>query len=344
MLKVYIVCPYIKSGGPRSLHQLGKILFDSGIEVYMYYGYRGKESNAEELLYPDSKLKIAKKIEDNDKNLLIVPESDTGWLKKYKSVKKVIWWLSLNFYLNDNIWWRSKFRTSFFHKPAITTLLRYVHTKLKEPYINYVLPKNLKNIDYQLYNCEYVHEYLLNQGVSESKMNYLCGPIDIEEKDEQEIINAKENLIIYNPAKASPYMIEKILEYMKNNYPKYKFKALKNLSHEEVLDYLKRAKVYLDLGYFPGPERMPREASMNYCNIITSTLGAAKNKFDVPIPEEFKFDLKKENVSQICELIVNMCENYSSYINKFDKYREKTRNQIRDFSINIDEFKEKVVK
>lgn len=343
-MKIYIVSPYVKSGGPRSLHQLGNNLVNLGMEVYVYYGHRGKERKTKSLLYPDSKMKIAQNIEDLKSNIVIVPESDTGWLKKFKHVKKVIWWLSLNFYLSNNLWWYSKFRTIFCNQAPVFTILRYVYTKFKEPNISYIAPKNLKNVDYHLYNCEYVHSYLLNNKVDDKQMSYLCGPIDIEEKDKQETISVKENLIIYNPAKASPYMIGKILKYMKKNYPKYKFKALKNLSHDEVLDYLKRAKVYLDLGYFPGPERMPREASMNYCNIITSTLGAAKNKFDVPIPKEFKFDLKKENVSQICKLIVDMCENYSSYINKFDKYREKTRKQIRDFSINIDEFKEKVVK
>lgn len=321
------------------MHQLGNRLVNLGMDVYIYYGYRNKKYETDSFLYSDSRMKIAQNIEDSEDSLIIVPESDTGWLKKYRRAKKVIWWLSLNFYLNNNIWWRSKFRTNFYNQASIFMLLRYLHTKIKEPHISYIAPKNLKEVDYHLYNCEYVHDYLLNHKVDSKKMSYLCGPIDIEEKNKKEYTTVKENLIIYNPAKVSPYIIEKILNYMKRNYPQYRFKALKNLSHEEVLDYLKRAKVYLDLGYFPGPERMPREASMNYCNIITSTMGAAKNEVDVPIPQEFKFDLKKANVPKICNLIVDMCENYYSYTKKFDKYRQKTKNQIDNFSKDIDKLK-----
>ncbi|QNQ83115.1 hypothetical protein FP435_01000 [Lactobacillus sp. PV037] len=337
-MKAYIVCPYNKSGGTRSLHQLGNRLVENGIDVYMYYGLKGKRDKVNKLLYADSNAKIATKIDDNKENILIVPESDTGWLDKFHNIRKVIWWLSLYFYLENNIWWRSKFRTKFFNQPNFFNYLRYVHIKLKEPAVSYIFPKELKNIDYHLYNCEYVHRYLLEQGIQKSKMTYLCGPIDVEAKDKKALSTVKENLIVYNPAKASPYFIKKVLKYMNKNYSSYIFKPLKGLNHEELLMYLKKAKVYLDLGYFPGPERIPREASVNYCNIITSTVGAAENSEDVPIPKKFKFDLKKENVSKICELIVDMCDNYDEYVHYFDKYRRKTLSQINNFNSDVDKF------
>lgn len=337
-MKVYIVCPYNRSGGPRSLHQLGNKLVGYGIDVYMYYGYKNKKYKTDTLLYPDSKAKIATNIQDKKENILIVPESDTGWLTKYQNIRKVIWWLSLYFYLENNFMWLSKFRTNFLNQPAFFTYLRYLHIKLKNPEINYVHPEDLKNVDYHLYNCEYVHSYMKEHGIKDSKMSYLCGPIDVKPLKKENVISDKENLILYNPAKASPYMLKRILKYMHKNYPNYKFQPLKGLSHDDVLKYLKKAKVYLDLGYFPGPERMPREASMNYCNIITSTVGAAANNEDVPISKKFKFDLKKENVSRISELIVDMCDNYEEYVDHYDKYRKKTISQINNFDVDIYNF------
>ena len=337
-MKAYIVCPYNKSGGPRSLHQLGNKLVEKGIDVYMYYGYRGKNYITDVPLYSDSKAKVAKKIEDKKENILIVPESDTQWLNEYHSIKKVIWWLSLYFYLENNIWWLSKFRTTFLNQPYFFSYLRYIHIKLKELHTSYISPENLKNIDYHLYNCEYVHKYLLDHDIQMSNMSYLCGPIDIERDNKEKLFSDKKNLILYNPAKASPYFLKKILKYMNKYYPSYKFKALKGMSHESVLRYLRKAKVYLDLGYFPGPERMPREASMNYCNIITSTVGAAANDEDIPIPKSFKFNLEKDNIPKICELIVDMCDNYRQYVHFYDKYRKKTISQINNFDSDINNF------
>lgn len=335
-MKIYIICPYKKSGGPRSLHQLGNKLIDRGIDTYVYYGYRGIHYETDQLLYADSKMKIAENIEDRKENMLIVPEIDTGWLNNFHNVKGTIWWLSLHFYLENNIWRRSKFRTKLLGQPHFFAYLRYFRDKLKEPVVNYVTPENLRNVTYHLYNCEYVHDYLLKQGVQKSKMSYLCGPIDIKEKDNF-LIN-KGNLILYNPAKASPYILRKVLKYMKDNYPNYELKALHNLSHKDVLQYLASAKVYLDLGYFPGPERIPREASMSYCNIITSTMGAAANDEDVPIPQKFKFALNKKNVPKICKLMVDMCNNYNEYLHYYDRYRDKTLSQINNFDLEINNF------
>lgn len=337
-MKIYIICPYNQSGGPRSLHQLGNKLIDAGFNVFMYYGYRSENTLTNTPLYSDCKAKIAKDIEDRKENILIVPESDTGWLNKYSKIKKVIWWLSLYFYLENDTWWISKFRTVFLGQPKIMSYLRYAHTKLSSSNFAYVHPKELKKIDYHLYNCEYVRDYLLDHNILVDKMGYLCGPIDIKKIDKKNVMMNKENFILYNPAKASPYILNKVLRYMKEKYPYYELQPLHGISHENVLEYLKKAKVYLDLGYFPGPERMPREACMNYCNIITSTTGAAANNNDVPIPQNFKFDLKKKNVSKICELMVDMCDNYNEYVHYYNEYRNKTISQINNFDRDVNNF------
>lgn len=334
-MKIYIVCPHNQSGGPRSLHQLGNKLVDRGMEVYMYYGYGGKKFKTNKLLYSDSRTKIAQEIEDKNQNVIIVPETDTSWLNGLHHIRKVIWWLSLNFYLGNDPWWMAKFRTKFLNQPAFFKYLRYIRLKIIRPSINYIHPKELKNIDYHLYNCEYVHNYLEKQGISSTKMKYLCGPIDIDKIEPNE---NKQDIVLYNPAKASPYILKKVLKYMDQHYPQYKFKALQNMSHEKLLKELYKAKVYLDLGYFPGPERIPREAVMNYCDIVTSTIGAASNDVDIPIPGNFKFDLEKKNISRICELIADMCKNYERYIPYYDDYRKKVISQINNFDKDIDDF------
>jgi len=43
-------------------------------------------------------------------------------------------------------------------------------------------------------------------------------------------------------------------------------------------------KLYVDFGKHPGKDRMPREAAVHGCCIITGRRGAAGNPFDIPIP------------------------------------------------------------
>ena len=114
------------------------------------------------------------------------------------------------------------------------------------------------------------------------------------------------------------------------------FVAIQNMTREQVYDTLKSAKVYIDFGYFPGPERMPREAVALYCNIITSTEGSAENDVDVPVPKEFKFNTRdKKNISLVADLINKMIVNYYDYVKCGDAYRQKVWNQIDSFSDQI---------
>jgi hypothetical protein len=107
------------------------------------------------------------------------------------------------------------------------------------------------------------------------------------------------------------------------------------MSRKQVFDTLRGAKLYIDFGTFPGPERMPREAVSLYCNIITSKKGSAANNVDVPIPRENKFDLTDENVPKVGQLMLQMIENYEDYVSQGDQYREKVYDQIESFDQRI---------
>ena len=345
MMKIFIISPYKKTGGPRSLHQLGNKLVSQGLDVYMYYGYRGNHTKTNQILYPDSHVKIADSIEDRKENVIITPESDTGWLLRLKKIKKVIWWLSLDYYLGNNNWYFAKHMTKSLGEPPVYVLLKY----FKQVYLNvtekrknsYLITKEFPKL-YHLYNSEYVHQFLIKNSVSPQKMQYLCGPIDIKKTDKSNVIGKKKNIIAYNPTKMNRSFFKKINKYIESNYSGYRLVPIKDMNHKQVIDVLQKAKVYMDIGYFPGPERMPREAVMQYCNIVTSNLGSAKNSIDVPIPQQFKFELVDENVPSICNQMINMCDDFSTYIDLFDKYRDLVEYQIDIFDTCITTFSKKM--
>ncbi|MCX7738527.1 MAG: hypothetical protein N2Z80_03840 [Hydrogenothermaceae bacterium] len=66
-----------------------------------------------------------------------------------------------------------------------------------------------------------------------------------------------------------------------------------------MIDILKKAKVYIDFGNHTGKDRIPREAAMLECCVITGRRGIAKYREDVPIPENYKIEDKVENIPLI---------------------------------------------
>lgn len=341
--KVYIVSPYHNTGGPKSLHQLANILIDKGVDTYIVYYWNGKFIREPKILYDFCRAKVTQSVIDNESNTIIVPEIDHELLSSYSKITKVIWWLSLDFYLTTSLWEAVKKSTyrkglpSFF-VPAM--LIKYIindptclknHTKLKKT--------KLKEY-FHMYNCEYEKQFLEKNGVSKNRLSYLCGPLEEKfyELDFSDIEPYKKDIVAYNPAKMDMEFFKKVKEkvFLINN--NIKFVAIQNMSRDQVYDTLRSAKVYIDFGYFPGPERMPREAVSLYCNVITSTEGSAGNDVDVLIPRKFKFNIRdKKNAALASDLINKMIINYYDYVKYGDMYRQKVGRQISDFSNHIDE-------
>ncbi len=73
-------------------------------------------------------------------------------------------------------------------------------------------------------------------------------------------------------------------------------------------------------------DRLPREAALAGCVVITNREGAANFDDDVPLPSIFKF--AQFNVDKICSLIKESCTKHGEYANanaktkKLEKYRE----------------------
>ena len=147
-------------------------------------------------------------------------------------------------------------------------------------------------------------------------------------------LEKKENYVLYNPTKGVAFT-QKIIEYCENHHLNAEFIPLKNMSASEVSDWMRKAKVYMDFGEFPGPERIPREAVIMGCNIITSKNGAAGNDIDVPIPEFLKYEDEESNLEAIFKTMAEIIGSYDKYYHCYDKYRDKVRNQKAELNKNI---------
>ena len=98
--KVYVLCPHDgTTGGPETLHQLSFRLQEFGAVAYMVYYPLG---SAPAVAHHFKKYKPvqASDIEDDERNILIIPEVYVHYLlDTLKKIRKVIWWLSVDYYL-----------------------------------------------------------------------------------------------------------------------------------------------------------------------------------------------------------------------------------------------------
>lgn len=341
--KVFIACPYYKTGGPKSLHQLANELINSGIETYIIYYSDGVFTGENDILFSFCKAKVATNIIDNNDNVLLVSETATSLLERYSKIKKVIWWLSLDYYFSSSVMGRVRHVIRYKRLPRIMEPVMFFKLLVEDLYCHRHLTKvdtnSLKKY-HHLYNCEYEKEYLMAQGVNLDSLLYLCGPLEERFLDLKydKVKRFKKDIVAYNPAKMDMKYLEKVKAELSVINSNIEFVAIQNMSREQVYETLRSAKIYIDFGYFPGPERMPREAVALYCNIITSTEGSAKNDLDVMIPREFKFDIKNEKTAKEVSYLINkMIMDYKDYVKYGDQYREKVWKQITSFSKSVEE-------
>jgi hypothetical protein len=135
--------------------------------------------------------------------------------------------------------------------------------------------------------------------------------------------------VVYNPAKGMHYTNEIIRRAGQTLQIVPIGKGLNGqirMTGNEVTNLLCRAKVYIDFGPHPGMDRLPREAALAGCIVLTNREGAAGYDVDVPLPTEFKFG-GLFNVEKVYALLRDICVSSSSS-NKSEEEEEKRRYEV----------------
>jgi len=314
--KIFVSCPAnVATGGPELLHQLVHELNKLNFNAFMFY-HDMDNTNPIHKEYIKYDNPYVDKIEDDKNNILIVPEMNTGMIYNYTNIQKVIWWLSVdNYYkiFQSNIIWKS-FIKKILYKLGYFKVYRF--------------QKDIKLLHFV--QSEYAKQHLLNKGITNiSFLGDYLNELFIK-KQIDNFNNQKEDIIIYNPKKGIEFT-KKII----NNSKNIKFVPIENMTREEVATLLSRAKVYIDFGNHPGKDRIPREAAISGCCIITNKQGSAKYYEDVMINDRFKFDDIDNNIPNIIKKIQDCINNYNDNISKFDKYRKKIKQEQSYFISDI---------
>jgi len=336
--KIYIACPANSAtGGKELLHQLGyHLINDLNIKAFMYY-YNYKGGKFKTPIHPNYEVYNVPFVldikEDDERNILIVPEISAALtlLKKYKNIRKGVWFLSV-----DNYYLSKLTRRDFFFKRAINKLSNIL---LKRPLLDFditsqeLLDKLIEKFDYRndpllkLANFYMTNTYRGLKWFSGLKpLYYLSEYLNKEFLETQTDLSKKENIVAYNPKKGFSFT-KKIISSAKD----IKFVPLINMSREEVIKTLQKVKVYIDFGNHPGKDRIPREAAILGCCVITGKRGSAEFFEDVSIPDEYKFEDKEENIPKIIEKIIDCFENFEKRYKDFDNYRQIIKKEPQKF-------------
>lgn len=307
---IYIIAPaHHATGGPELLHQLAYHLNLQGLKAKMYY-MPNDHTDPVHPAYSKYKVPFAKEIIDNSENIFIIHENATGLLDKYKHLQKVIWWLSVdNYYSYEN---HGRFRVQkkkindFLNKFGLFNPL-FFNAKLKKMDLHLVQSYYAKSFleSHHIHNVKYLSDYLNDDFLS------IQTPLE-----------NKENIIAYNPTKGYAFT-KQLIEYDTS----LKFVPIQNMTREEVVELLQKAKVYIDFGNHPGKDRIPREAAMLNCCVITGRKGSANYQEDVTIDEKYKFFETNENIPNIIAMIKQCFEDHEVEVENFISYKNKILNE-----------------
>ena len=101
-----------------------------------------------------------------------------------------------------------------------------------------------------------------------------------------------------------------------------KFVPLINYGINELIEILLKSKIYVDFGFHPGVDHLPREAAILKNCVITNKEGSANYQDAVSINENFKFYEKRKSLKLIRNKIIQIFNNFDTEIEYFENYRK----------------------
>ena len=313
--KILVVCPAgAVTGGPEALHQLTAHMNALGLAAYMCY-LPFSESAIAPTAYARYKTHSAP-YEDASGNLIIFPEVYPMLALKVKQAQAGLWWLSLeNFLERRHIW-------------GLHDKVRYFKRVIqgRRPWGG---AKSLKQI-LHFSQTEHSSGYLRSCGIE---------PIPLIDSINEDFltdrfldrIDHKKDVILYNPTKGW-----KVTRRIIEEFPEWKFEPLKGFNRDELSEKLYQAKLYIDFGHHPGRDRMPREAAMHGCCLITGKLGSAGNFIDLPIPTQYKLDSNSPHfLKQFEEITSEILGDFPRHYAELNSYRKWLQDEPRIFKEQI---------
>jgi len=282
-MDIMVICPAnCATGGPEALHEFASNLnrIDSVNARLWYWNIQSSDPMPEE--YKRYGCDYVTDLPQNYSGVLVAPEIWANRVMDYPNCTKAIWWLGVDAYAN---WTPIEERGAFLKDDSI------IHIAQSEYAFDFLKRLKVK----RLYKCT----DLVNADFYEPYPEMERG-----------------NEVLFNPAKATPFM-----QHVINECSDVTFWPIKGMTRAEVIEAMRGSKLYVDFGEFPGRERMPREAALCGCCLITSKIGAAAYRED--FAHDYKFDSKTSHLWAIADRIHYVLDHYDECREDFAALRKQ---------------------
>lgn len=133
-------------------------------------------------------------------------------------------------------------------------------------------------------------------------------------------------VVLFNPFKG-----KELTDLLIARLPEYEFKPIRNMTKYEVSEAMYKADLYLDLGHFPGRDRLAREAVIQRCPILIAKRGAGRNETDFNLPDKFKVDVNESGPSAVIVKMRRIISERESANTELKSFREEISNDFTFF-------------
>jgi hypothetical protein len=305
--KIFVMCPGESvSGGPELLHQLVFTLRKLGKEAYIcYYPFE----TIFECPQPYEIYRCPQAVvEDKEDNLVVIPEVATKYAARYRKSMIGVFWLSVDNYFG----YRQESAVNGCRH--FIKILKPVWLRNTKSYIEGTLRLYRLRKCFHFCQSAYAASFLSRRNFT---FDYLTDYLNASHFEEGSVNGAREDIVVYNTQKGAA-RTKRLIE----DNPNIRFVAVQNMSAAEVRRTMLRAKIYVDLGPHPGKDRLPREAAMAGCCVITGRRGSAGFHEDVPIPGKYKlYDNSAGYSRAFGELAREVFLRFDEHSRDFDVYR-----------------------
>ena len=328
----YIYSPTdIVSGGVNSLHILCKGLIDNNIDAKMFY----IDPPSEFLDHPVIKafnVPYITHIEDSRQNILVVPEAYTSLLHEYRFVTKMVYWLGIYFYFKKPPYrfplsiklirkifaGSSYFGTSKNQFHALSQKVNFWGKK-NDP----IWHKEIIHMSNSYYAAEFIK--LMNN----EDVNVLHNPVR-NEFYQQKISPVREKKILFG-TKTPNSIIRKV----RKEFIDFECIKLKRIPSAEIKKLYSESMLFIELGHFPGRNRMPREAVVSGCVIITSLTGSASYSNDMQLPGYYKLNTNSDYMAELIIKIKAITGDYAVHYSHMQTYIDSLIRERNNFNAEV---------
>ena len=294
-MRVFIACPYgFATGGTELLHQFSQCLKARGIDCYMVYvgvDCWGCPTPQSFLKYD---VKYVSQYMDAEDSIFILPETMIHLIDHCKKGTAMIWWLSVDNYLGTYSEQIADSGVDVFNLRSRNNTIHFVQSKYAKDFL-----KHQMGIEESFYLKDYINDEI----------------VDVANMFYDKL--GRENYCLYNPRK----MHKELVEVIEQCRPDIAWIPLQGFTPQEMAAIMCRSKVYIDFGNHPGKDRIPREAAVCGCCVITNKLGSAAYQEDVDIPDRYKIE-NMTDIDTTLQVIYDCIDCYEEREQDFAKYRK----------------------